>query len=220
MRRSVSKYMSKFSRLLFLIILLCIFTFIFSYLHSSVLNLNSLRLQEASKELAKSQLIKLMEQDREPLFVNFGIITISILLKVLVITFVLFVGFFLHNRKISFIRLLRLVIMLEFIFILPIIYEIIYFKFININSSLDDVRYFYPLSALNVVGYKGLEPWLIYPLQTLNLFELAYIIYLSFQIGKLTQTNADTGLKIVGYSYVPALILWVCVVMFLTLNYS
>mgnify|MGYP003395149940 CR=1 FL=1 len=73
---------------------------------------------------------------------------------------------------------------------------------------------------LNIIGFKGLEPWLIYPLQTLNLFEIAYIIYLSYQIGYLTKTNADNGLKIVSYSYVPALFLWVVVVMFFTLNYS
>jgi len=70
------------------------------------------------------------------------------------------------------------------------------------------------------MGYQGLDPWLIYPLQVLNLFELTYIIYLSYQIGQLTQTNTDNGLKIVGYSYVTALFLWIAVVMFFTLNYS
>ncbi len=82
------------------------------------------------------------------------------------------------------------------------------------------MQFFYPLSALNIIGYAGLEPWLIYPLQTLNLFEVAYIIYLSYQTGNLTKTNTNIGLKIVASSYVPTMLLWVCVVMFLTLSMS
>ena len=107
-----------------------------------------------------------------------------------------------------------------FIFLLVPILKIIWFYFFQTNYTLEDIQYFYPLSALNIIGYAGLEPWLIYPLQILNLFELAYIIYLAYQIGKVTSTNTDTGFKIMMYSYVPTLLLWVCVVMFLTLSMS
>ena len=62
--------------------------------------------------------------------------------------------------------------------------------------------------------------WFIYPFQTLNLFELAYIICLGYWVGQLTNTNTDNGLKVVAYSYVPALLLWVVTIMFFTLNYS
>jgi len=76
------------------------------------------------------------------------------------------------------------------------------------------------------VGYQGLEPWFIYPLQVLNLFELAYWFVLAYFIGKLAFTEKDKGkpmdlgLKIVASSYGSALLLWVVVVMFFTLNYS
>jgi hypothetical protein len=70
------------------------------------------------------------------------------------------------------------------------------------------------------VGNKDLEPWFIYPFQTLNLFELVYWLILSFYIGKATQTSMDKGLKIVAYSYGSALLLWVVTIMFFTLNYS
>lgn len=88
------------------------------------------------------------------------------------------------------------------------------------NYTLEDLQYFYPLSALNIVGYKGLESWFIYPLQVLNLFELAYWLLLAYFIGKLAFTEKDKGkpmdlgFKIVASSYGSALLLWVVVVMF------
>ena len=102
-------------------------------------------------------------------------------------------------------------------FLLVGIAKIIWFYFFQTNYTLKDIQYFYPLSALNIVDYKGLEPWFIYPFQTLNLFELAYWLILAFYIGKATETNMDNGLKIVASSYGSALLLWVITVMFLYL---
>ena len=104
--------------------------------------------------------------------------------------------------------------------------KIIWFYFFQTSYTLEDLQYFYPLSALNIVGYQGLESWFIYPLQVLNLFELAYWLLLAYFIGKLAFTEKDKGkpmdlgFKIVASSYGSALLLWVVVVMFFTLNYS
>jgi hypothetical protein len=142
-------------------------------------------------------------------------------LKTIIITSVIYIGVFFFNKvEVTFKVIWDSIIKAEFIFLLVPILKLIWFYFFQTNYTLEDIQYFYPLSALNIIGYKGLDTWLLYPLQTLNLFEFAYIIYLSYQIGFLTKTNADNGLKIVGYSYVPALLLWVTVVMFFTLNYS
>ena len=132
----------------------------------------------------------------------------------------MYIGLFISNRELNFKTIWHVVINAEFIFLLVPIFKIIWFSFFQTNYNLQDLQYFYPLSALNIIGYKGLETWFIYPFQVLNLFELSYIIYLGFQIGKLTNTNTDYGLKIVGLSYVPSLLLWVAIVMFFTLNYS
>ena len=114
----------------------------------------------------------------------------------------------------------------EFVFLGVGVLKIVWFYFFQTSYTLEDLQYFYPLSALNIVGYKGLDNWFIYPLQVLNLFELAYWLLLSYFIGKLAFTEKDKGkpmdlgFKIVASSYGSALLLWVVVVMFFTLNYS
>lgn len=137
------------------------------------------------------------------------------------IAFFLYAGtFFFSKTPIKLKQLWIFVISAEFVLLLVPIFKILWFYFFEPNYNLEDVQYFYPLSALNIVGYEGLDPWLIYPFQVLNLFELAYCLILAYLIGKATETTMDHGLKIVASSYGSALLLWVVVIMFFTLNYS
>jgi|688.fasta_scaffold326920_3 hypothetical protein len=174
-----------------------------------------------AENLTSDQIENFFNLQKKWQWVSYLFVPIFILLKTSIIASVVYIGtFFFNKNDITFKNILNCVIQAEFIFLLVPVLKIIWFYFFQTNYTLEDIQYFYPLSALNITGYQGLDPWLIYPLQVLNLFELAYIIYLSYQIGQLTQTNTDNGLKIVAYSYVPALFLWVTAVMFFTLNYS
>jgi hypothetical protein len=134
--------------------------------------------------------------------------------------------FFFSKAKVTLKQLWDVTVKTEYVFLLVGIAKIIWFYVFQTNYTLEDLQFFYPLSALNLIGYKSLETYFIYPLQVLNLFELAYILLLSYYVGKLAFTPKDKGLpmdfglKIVVSSYVPALFLWVAIVMFFTLNYS
>ncbi len=109
--------------------------------------------------------------------------------------------FFYSKVSVSFKQLWSVALKAEFVFLLVGIAKIVWFYFFQTDYTLEDIQFFYPLSALNIVGYKGLEAWYIYPFQVLNLFEVAYIFILAHYIGKLTQTNHDKGLTIVTASY-------------------
>jgi hypothetical protein len=200
-----------------------LFSFI-SILSSIILikatHLEDLLFSSLAENLTSKQIENFFNFQKKWQWISYVFIPIYVLLKVSIISSVLYIGAFFTNKETTFKTLFSIVLSAEFIFLIIPILKIIWFYFFLTNYTLEDIQYFFPLSALNITGYKGIDPWLIYPLQVLNLFEVAYIVYLSYQIGKLTKTNADTGLKIVAYSYVPALLLWVAVVMFFTLNYS
>ncbi|WP_438964897.1 hypothetical protein [Flavobacterium sp.] len=161
---------------------------------------------------------------------SYSIIPIFLIIKTAIIASILYISCFFYKRiKITFKQLFNLVVKAEFVFLIVGIVKIVWFYFFQINYTLEDLQYFYPLSALNIVGYKGLDAWFIYPLQVLNLFELAYWLVLAYYIGKIASPTKnlearknpmDFGLKIVATSYGSALLLWVVVVMFFTLNYS
>ncbi len=200
--------------------LISIFSIIIIELAKYILKTELLIYNSLSTKLGEEQILEILNFQKKWEWIGFLFIPVVLLIKITLIATVLYIGIAFSDAKISFKTILNNVINAEFILLLVPIFKIIWFYFFQTNYNLEDIQYFFPLSAINITGYDELEPWFIYPFQVLNLFEVVYIIYLSYQIGQLTQTNTDNGLKIVAYSYVPALFLWVTVVMFFTLNYS
>lgn len=206
---------------LFKILILSIIFLFLSEIANVTLNFRGLYFNSLSEQFTSKQIKDYLEIQDKWKRVGYFIVPILVIIKTVLITSVIYIGVFIINKSVvTFKGIWRIVINSEFIFIFIPIFKIIWFSFFQTEYKLVDIQYFYPFSALNFISHKELEPWLIYPLQTINLFELSYIIYLSYQLGLLTKTNPDTGLKIVVSSYIPALLLWVTAVMFFTLNFS
>lgn len=202
-------------------ILLSIALILLTEILNNVLNTKELYYNSLAEQLSKKQIEKIFSFQDKWRWVMYLIVPLIMFLKTSLIASVLYIGiFFLSKIPVTFKQLWSIVLSAEFAFLLVPVFKMAWFYFFQTNYKLEDIQNFYPLSALNITGYKNLEPWYIYPLQTLNLFEFLYIIYLGFQIGKITNTNADHGLKIMSLSYVPALFLWIATIMFFTLNYS
>lgn len=195
--------------------------FVVIFTSEKILNIEHLAYNSLSEKLTAQEINKFFELQKKIKLIGYFINPLILLVKTCMVATILYIGtYFFCKKELSFKALWEITIKAEFIFLLVSVCKLIWFYFFQTNFILEDIQYFYPLSSLNILDYHLLDPWLIYPLQTLNFFEFAYIILLSFQIGNLTKTNTDTGLKIVASSYVPALLLWVTVVMFFTLNFS
>ncbi|QIH38552.1 hypothetical protein G7A72_06975 [Flavobacterium sp. Sr18] len=188
---------------------------------NKVLNIRGLIYNSLGEQLTNKEIVKIFEFQDKWQFVGYAIVPVMMFLKTSLIASALYMGtFFFSKIAVTFKQLWGVVLNAEFVFLVVPVFKMSWFYFIQTNYNLDDIKYFFPFSALTITGYKGLEPWLIYPFQVINLFELAYWLILSFFIGKITKTNTDRGLKIVASSYGSALLLWVVVIMFFTLNYS
>ena len=197
------------------------------YLNKYVLENEEVLLVYLSEKLNTKQIEIFFNFQKKWQWFSYLLIPLVLLIKTALISSVLYIGTFFYSKtKVTFKNLWEVVIKAEFVFLGVGVLKIIWFYFFQTNYTLEDLQYFYPLSALNIVGYKGLDAWFVYPLQVLNLFELAYWLLLAYFIGKLAFTEKDKGkpmdlgFKIVASSYGSALLLWVVVVMFFTLNYS
>ena len=196
-------------------------------LTKNILKLEELFYNSLLTKFSTDQIDKVLNFQKKWQWLSYPFIPLLLLIKITLISSVLYIGTFFYSKaKVTFKQLFNAVVKAEFVFLGVGVLKIIWFYFFQTNYTLEDLQYFYPLSALNIVGYQGLESWFIYPLQVLNLFELAYWLLLAYFIGKLAFTEKDKGkpmdlgFKIVASSYGSALLLWVVVVMFFTLNYS
>lgn len=201
--------------------------FILSSLIQHLFNYDKLIHQSLSATLKEDQIMQFFAFQDKWQWVSYAFIPLFLIIKTTLVSNCLYIGaFFFSKAKVTFKQLFNAVVKAEFIFLGVGVFKIVWFYFFQTNYTLEDLQYFYPLSALNIVGYQELEAWFIYPLQVLNLFELAYWFLLSYFIGKLAFTGndkgkpMDLGFKIVASSYGSALLFWVVVVMFFTLNYS
>lgn len=187
----------------------------------AILEIDALQYSSMAEKLTSQQLNQYFEFQNKWKWVSYFFIPIYIAIKTSIIAIVLYIGtYFFSQKEVVYKSLWTIVIKAEFVFLLVGIAKIIWFSFFQTKYNFEDIQYFYPLSALNIIGYKELETWFIYPFQTFSLFELTYWLILAYLIGKETETNMDKGLKIVAYSYGPTLLLWITTIMFFTLNYS
>jgi hypothetical protein len=122
------------------------------------------------------------------------------------------------SKKYRIKEMLSVIINAEIVFVFSGVIKFLYFLLIHQNYNLLDLQFFFPLSVINYFNYQDIESFLIYPLQTVNVFELLYWFALAYGISKVTKSDLQGGMKVVLSSYVPALLLWIVFVTFLSLN--
>jgi hypothetical protein len=135
-----------------------------------------------------------------------------LLVKLGMIALILYTALFLADQHVAFNRVFNVVVLAEFVFFIPAIIKVLWFHYYYPNGSLLDWHRFYVLSAITVFGSAPAD-W-FYALQTLNVFEIGYWFLLAYGISRITEMNFDRSLRIVVFSYVPALFLWIAVVTF------
>jgi len=123
--------------------------------------------------------------------------------------------------EVRFKEIFKTAILAEAIFVLSqIVYTIS--LFLNLNDvTVQNAAGFYPLSALSFVGLENVNAqWLVYPLQTLNLFEVFYMVAIAWLLSKKWKPDFVDSLNIVIPSYGLGLLLWMTLVAFLTFQLS
>jgi len=198
------------------IILCSIITILLTYINQRLI-LTDKCYYNSFIEQTSAEKIEVLIDNKDNIF-SFLFGPIFMLIKILLISVPIYIGIILINIKITFQDLFKIVAISELIFFIPMIIKIIWFYFFDKEYILNDLVNFYPLSALSLFDFKNVEPFLIYPLQILNFFELFYSLFLAYGISKVIKIDLQRGMKIVLSTYIPTIILWVVFVTFLSLN--
>ena len=196
--------------------------FIIIFLSSTFLSTDDLIVEHYSDLLSNDQLSQYLENKKEWWWISYSIIPIIILIRTSLVSFCLSVGLFFYDieNKIQFKQFFRIALIGEFVLVFVGVFKLVYFYFFKIEFTLQELQQFYPLSYINFLDVENLEPWLVYPLQTVNLFEIMYFFVLVYGMHKLLKNNYWKSFEITAASYGTGLLIWLGLVMFLTLNIS
>ena len=200
---------------LLLTIILVLISTVFLVNHTIVNN--DLLIQSMGDQIPIEQINSLLEAKSHYEWVNYLLLVGFAFLKYLIIAGIIDAGLLLSSIDVKFSKILKLVIIAEFVFFIPIIIKILWFSFIVQSYDLKDLSFFSPLSVLNFFAVNSIGQAWVYPLSLINIFELTYIGVLAFGIKQLISTSFDNALKIIVSSYLPALFVWVLFIAFLTI---
>ena len=199
-------------------------SFLISVIFKNYLNTNELFYNFYSEQLVQEQLDKLIETQQKWSWVGYAITPLLILLRSSIVALTLSVGNFFYNMDEielpKFKDFFRIALLGEFVLLFVGVFKLLYFLFIKTDYNLLDIQRYYPLSLINFADIDNLEPWLVYPIQTINLFEITYFIVLVYGMHKLLKSNYWRDFEITAVSYGIGLLIWLGLVTFLILNFT
>jgi hypothetical protein len=173
-----------------------------------------------SEQLTYDRSMELFQLMKSYSWVSYILVTVFLLLKFTAIAVLLYIGVYFNDihRELPLGRIFKMVIISESIFVTASIFKLLWFAFFAGNYTLDDISFFYPLSLINLFNRSEVATYWVYPLQTVNLFQLLYVLLLSFGLSKVGSVKKSLAEKVVLSTYVPAIAVWISLIMFFTID--
>ena len=128
--------------------------------------------------------------------------------KVTIIAFVIWIGCFMFGYRVTYAQCWGVVVVAEYVFLIPEVVKILWFLFIERNPAYSDIGKFSPLSLIQFADYENMDKRWAYPLRALNLFEIFYWIVLVEGINHWARKDKKYVWTIVLCSYVLLFFLW------------
>lgn len=169
-------------------------------------------------QLAYDRVLELVEASKNWRWLGYSLLPFYLLFKFVLISMCLSVGTLLAGFKLEFSRLFRIVMISELIFFIPLLIKILWFGLLFTDYTMQDLQLFAPLSLVSLIGYESVEYWLVYPLQTISVFELLYWVLLAYGLTSATGIRFNKMIRLVSFSYGIGLLLWITFVMFLAVS--
>ena len=111
------------------------------------------------------------------------------------------IGLMGHNIELENKLLFKIILVATFILSLPLLVKSVWFVLIKGSYNMDEVRYFYPLSVLHFFDPTQLHEKMVKALGRLNLYHLAFMLFIAWCIGIYTNHSLLRLFGIVIYTY-------------------
>jgi hypothetical protein len=205
---------------LFIFITLTIFYLVFTYVYNAWILTDQLIYQSFSDQLQLYSIETLLQGRDRFWWVSYLVQPVMIFVKVSFLVLCVSIGAIFSDVNFKVSSIYKTGLYSEFIFIIGQFIFLANLFFNRSNLTLDTTVNYFPLSILSYIGIENVVQWLHYPLQTLNLFELVYVICISWLLSKQWKPGFVESLNIVIPSYGIGLLVWMVLVVFLSLQIS
>lgn len=131
--------------------------------------------------------------------IGYFVTIISAIIRVVFYALVVYVGYCLFAKQ-SFMPILQSVVVAESVNVLAAVMKALNGAFINPPTTLSEEKM--PIfSLLSFFDVNKLDQWIVTSLATVNIFEVLYILVLSYMLSKNLKQSYGTSCKVVLCSY-------------------
>jgi hypothetical protein len=204
--------------MVWLFIFYCLYLSSITYIVQTFLFTENVIYNSYAEQLSFDRIEEIIDEQNKYSWIGYSIIPILLAIKFFLVACCLVVGTLFFDLKLKFGQAFKVALLADVVFIVPMLIKIFWFMVIQQDYTLQDLQMFSPLSVLNLMDTKNIGVLWLYPLQLLNIFELVYILLLGFWVYQFGAKSFEKGLNMVLSSYLPALFIWIVLVMFVTLN--
>jgi len=204
---------------------IALLTILFAFEFNDFIQTDNLIIQNLSEKYTQDIIANYLNLRHQWAWASYIFIPIALYLTTaliaLIILLVIELYYLNENRsKVKFKDTWRIVLIAQWSAIAAMFLKVFWFGFYHTQYSLEELQSFSPLSLINLFDRKTLDVWLAYPIQLINLFELAYWALLVIGIKQLLKRTWLKSIEMVFLSYGLTLLVWVVVIMFISLNFS
>lgn len=171
---------------------------------------------------AQEQVEEIIEQQQKWSWLGYAIIPLFVLIRSSLVALCLSIITFFYEMEhpFKFKQFLRIALVGEFVWVFVSIVKFAYFYWFQTEFTLEEFQQYFPFSFTNYLDLETLDPWFVYPLQTVNLFEVLYFFVLVYGMHKLLKNKYWVSFERVAIGYGTGLLVWLGLTMFLILNMS
>lgn len=196
---------------------LSLFYFLIIYYYQTFVVTSELFYLSLYKTLSVDQIEKIIEYHSKWKLLSFMLVPISILVRASFTWVCLMSGSFISERFTN-VFFWKITIQAELVFALGSLTGLLYTEFFMNLESLEQLSE-NPFS-LQVFISDSVPKWSNYMFNTLNIFELGYILFLSYLLAKESKKKFLPSLKFVASTYLPGLALWLLLVSYLSVVFQ
>lgn len=196
---------------------LSLFYFLIIYYYQTFVVTSELFYLSLYKTLSVGQIEKIIEYHSKWKLLSFMLVPISILVRASFTWVCLMSGSFISERFTN-VFFWKITIQAELVFALGSLTGLLYTEFFMNLESLEQLSE-NPFS-LQVFISDSVPKWSNYMFNTLNIFELGYILFLSYLLAKESKKKFLPSLKFVASTYLPGLALWLLLVSYLSVVFQ
>gem|GEM_PF-2782433 len=151
-------------------------------------------------------------------WIGYVFVPLSLFVKVGYAATAINVGLVLFNVDLGFKSIFRAALVGEAVFILASMVKLSGYLWWHPVHSVMALNMFYPLTLASVMDLNKVPQWFWYPLETINVYETTYCFVVAGYLAHLFKRDFKELLGDVIISYGSAIMLWMGVVVFLSLQ--